>query len=415
VRPDLVTPFELYERKPGGNWWMRFSIKGQRQVRIGLKTADKAAAQARAAKEHLRYQLRAEEGQFTAPAKFKKLAQRYLENLDAEVKIGLKKEYRGQSDRHVIERYLIPFFGDYRVDQITTRLVRSFIDWRYVYWTEGPGKDIERLEYQRNGRRVFQRINRSVPAANTVRANCAVLSNVLKFAELQGEINSGDIPRIPLPKVKPNPRPTFSLKEVHHLIVAAGNRVGTPQLTRRQRYERLVLASYIDIAAHTGLRPVELHNLEWRHVSGFDSEGSVGENDDIVLHAFGKTKPRNVIAMGLIGGSLQNLWQSYTEMHGTRPKRTTPLFCNYRGERIRSFKKSLNALLDAEGMKEHQFGGVRVAYSFRHFYISQQILAGVDIFKIAINAGTSVEMIEKFYAKLGPELFKKELRPNWVG
>jgi hypothetical protein len=39
----------------------------------------------------------------------------------------------------------------------------------------------------------------------------------------------------------------------------------------------------------------------------------------------------------------------------------------------------------------------RTAYSFRHFHISQQLIAGVDVFLLAKNTGTSSDMIERLY------------------
>jgi hypothetical protein len=41
----------------------------------------------------------------------------------------------------------------------------------------------------------------------------------------------------------------------------------------------------------------------------------------------------------------------------------------------------------------------RTAYSFRYFYISRQLIAGVDVFLLVKNTGTSSDMIEQFYAR----------------
>ncbi len=40
----------------------------------------------------------------------------------------------------------------------------------------------------------------------------------------------------------------------------------------------------------------------------------------------------------------------------------------------------------------------RKAYSLRHTYICMRLMEGADIYQIAKNCRTSVEMIEKFYA-----------------
>jgi len=43
-------------------------------------------------------------------------------------------------------------------------------------------------------------------------------------------------------------------------------------------------------------------------------------------------------------------------------------------------------------------GRPRTAYSLRHTYICLRLLEGADIYQIAKNCRTSVEMIEKYYA-----------------
>jgi len=58
----------------------------------------------------------------------------------------------------------------------------------------------------------------------------------------------------------------------------------------------------------------------------------------------------------------------------------------------------LNAVLDEEGLKFDREGLRRSAYSLRHTYICLRLMEGADIYQIAKNCRTSVEMIEKFYA-----------------
>jgi integrase len=411
---ELLTDYELYKRKDSANYWMRFSVKGKHQVRLSLKTSDPDEAEIRAKREHLRYQIRAEDGHLATSKPFHVVAQEYADSIEGQIKLGLKKDYRAQQDPQVIKRYLIPFFGKDRIDSISASRIQQFIQWRYGYWISGPGQTVEKVEYLRNGKRLFYKPRRIVPKANTVRGNCAVLSNVFKFAAAKDYVRNADIPRMVLPKVKPNPRPSFSLEEIHQLLDAAVLRLADHTIPRRQQLERMVLYCYINIACFSGLRPVELHNLNWQHIGKFAAQRKLPNSQrDLVIHAFGKTAPRNVVPMEHAGTSFDFLWDAFEEITDREPKPDDPVFINFKGERLRSVKRSLNALLDAAGLKTHDFGGVRVAYSFRHFYISQQLLANVDVYQVAQNAGTSVEMIQKFYARLGPEAFKKELRARW--
>jgi len=49
-------------------------------------------------------------------------------------------------------------------------------------------------------------------------------------------------------------------------------------------------------------------------------------------------------------------------------------------------------------LKLDRDGNRRTAYSLRHTYICLRLLEGADIYQIAKNCRTSVEMIEKYYA-----------------
>jgi integrase len=57
-----------------------------------------------------------------------------------------------------------------------------------------------------------------------------------------------------------------------------------------------------------------------------------------------------------------------------------------------------NAILDEEKLRTDRDGRPRTAYSLRHTYICLRLLEGADIYQIAKNCRTSVEMIEKYYA-----------------
>jgi integrase len=58
----------------------------------------------------------------------------------------------------------------------------------------------------------------------------------------------------------------------------------------------------------------------------------------------------------------------------------------------------LNKVLEDLKLKYDRDGNVRTAYSLRHTYICLRLMEGADIYQIAKNCRTSVEMIEQFYA-----------------
>ena len=61
-------------------------------------------------------------------------------------------------------------------------------------------------------------------------------------------------------------------------------------------------------------------------------------------------------------------------------------------------RELFNTILDELGLKFDRDGNRRTAYSLRHTYICLRLLQGADIYQVAKNCRTSVEMIEKFYA-----------------
>lgn len=60
--------------------------------------------------------------------------------------------------------------------------------------------------------------------------------------------------------------------------------------------------------------------------------------------------------------------------------------------------KLFNNLLERTGLKLDRDGKARTAYSLRHTYICMRLMEGADIYQVAKNCRTSVEMIEKHYA-----------------
>ena len=61
-------------------------------------------------------------------------------------------------------------------------------------------------------------------------------------------------------------------------------------------------------------------------------------------------------------------------------------------------RELMNAVLDELDLKKDREGNPRTTYSFRHTYISMRLSEGADIYQVAKNCRTSVEMIEKHYA-----------------
>jgi integrase len=73
------------------------------------------------------------------------------------------------------------------------------------------------------------------------------------------------------------------------------------------------------------------------------------------------------------------------------PQPTDPVFP---GNHIKLF----NGVLRRAALKLDRESNKRTAYSLRHTYICMRLIEGADIYALAKNCRTSVEMIQKFYA-----------------
>jgi hypothetical protein len=61
-------------------------------------------------------------------------------------------------------------------------------------------------------------------------------------------------------------------------------------------------------------------------------------------------------------------------------------------------RELFKTILDEEHLRFDRESRPRTAYSLRHTYICLRLMEGADIYQIAKNCRTSVEMIEKYYA-----------------
>jgi hypothetical protein len=107
------------------------------------------------------------------------------------------------------------------------------------------------------------------------------------------------------------------------------------------------------------------------------------------------------------------LWKFWLDHQGSDPTDTDPVLSTRDGKRFGSSKKGLTELLTLCALLHDYRGVKRTMYSFRHFYISQQLTHGVDVFSLARNTGTSPDMIHKFYGQVTNERMKDHLRPDW--
>jgi hypothetical protein len=101
-----------------------------RWLRKATGTADLDKARSIAEEQWMEARILARSGHPVISKKFKAVAE--IVQRDLEIKVAADKTKRGSNNDYLatIKGYLIPFFGNYNVDRITTEVFNDFCEWR---------------------------------------------------------------------------------------------------------------------------------------------------------------------------------------------------------------------------------------------------------------------------------------------
>ncbi len=273
---------------------------------------------------------------------------------------GQRNKEWAKSHEMRIKVHLMPFFGDKPLSTISAGLVQEY-----------------RVERNKNGYKGRK------PSRSTLHHETVTLRLVLKTAHRYKWIDA--VPDISPPyktsgKVKH--RAWFSPEEYKMLYEATRERAKNP---KTERYQSVWedLHDYVLFMANTGLRPDEAGRLEYRDVTIVTDQDS-GERL-LEIEVRGK---RGVGYCKSMPGAILP-FQRMQKRHNGKP--TDIIFG-------KTPRVPLNEILEELKLKYDRDGNVRTAYSLHHTYICLRLMEGADIYQIAKNCRTSVEMIEQFYA-----------------
>lgn len=283
-------------------------------------------------------------------------------------KIEGKDKVYTKSDIRSTEKNILPFFKHYDIREITSSLIVKFFSERQ---NEIPQ-----------------------PSTGTLKQDIRRLKSILNFAKGKGIIS--DIPTFPSFTGKPNTRPDFTQKEYNTLVKSMRKFVDDAKDNKFHYRNRFYLHHYVLILKNSGIRVGEARKLRWVDIG---TTKTVNGGTRLVFSVSGKTGDRDVVCMERVNTYTKRLYDFRTNELGESPSPDEFVFCHKNGKAIETFKKSFRSLMEFSGLLLDNKGNRRVIYSLRHTYATMRLQDGVNVYQLAINMGTSVEMIEKFYGK----------------
>ena len=270
-----------------------------------------------------------------------------------------------KSKSDIIRVHLMPFFGDTALEDISAGKVQEY-------------------RAHRQSSRVDPKTGKpKKPARATLHHEIVTLRQVLKTANRKGWIAA--LPDMSAPyktSGKVEHRAWFSPEEYKMLYEATRERAKNPPKPR-WRAVCETFHDYVLFMGNTGLRPDEASRLELRDVKIVNDE-STGER---ILEIEVRGKRGVGYCKSMPGAILP--FERVRKRKGLKP--TDRIFG-------KSPRELMNSVLDELNLKFDREGHMRTCYSLRHTYICLRLLEGADIYQVAKNCRTSVEMIEKYYA-----------------
>jgi hypothetical protein len=250
--------------------------------------------------------------------------------------------------------------------------------------------------------------------ASTRNTLMATLRNVLKIARDEGVIDA--VPETPRSRVKDNPRPFFRF---HPLVAKDDDNYQKLLRQVKQMADQRIAVRGVEITdelydlvlflTHSFVRPISSELYAIRH-----SDITIANDPRrlIVTVRDGKTGYRSANTMEAAVSVYQRIKVRYPDA-----KPDDYLFFPDYKNRItvsnivqRQFRQVLK---DGNIQIDEATGKAHTLYSLRHTAICMRIINSegrVNIFNLAKNAGTSVDQIERFYARFLP--LSKEMAKN---
>jgi integrase len=401
-------------RRPNSRYWQCATRVGGKQRKFSTKSDSFLTAKEVAQDWYLGLLGKSRAGLLTNEKTFRQVADQF-EREYAVITEGQRSPRWVEGHKIRLRLHLCPFFGDDPISRVTSGRVQEYRVHRATTPTVGrlPTRKPKSGASVKDEAPAVPVVPAKfkAPSRSTLHDEVCTLRLVLKTAIRHEWLDH--LPDLSPPyrtQGKIEHRPWFSPEEYKQLYEAARAYAKEP-FHGHFKWNAQQVYDYILFMANTGLRPDEAGNLLHRDVTIVDDEDSGERILEIAVRGkrgtgFCKSMPGAVRPYERLRERARPMKDESRRQRQARqregreappppvlvyPKPQDPLFP---GNHIKLF----NGILDRVDLKLDREGKRRTAYSLRHTYICMRLMEGADIYVIAKNCRTSVEMVEKHYA-----------------
>lgn len=383
-------------------WWMRYY--DDKHIKRSTKTAVKreAIAAAKTFYETLLVNKRLGISNNARKTSFEACAEEVMAEDDRKVQRGELSASYVKNAKSIINSLVRDFFKPFEVGQVDYAVLDKFR-------TFLTGRGL---------------------ATSSIKIHLTFVNKILDHAQRMGHIKS--TPLGPKVKNEDNPRGYFTASEYRKLRTAARELIGSLTEVKQnvtkgdetvvKKLRNIVIGEelhlLIGFMVYSFIRPTDIKQIQHKHI-----ELKKGPEGDYLFMPLPTSKKHKkpITSMPRAAIFYKALRALRLKQVGKKDISEDYLFAPEHKNRAYAYQtiaRQFEVLLQATGLKTSAEGDTRSLYSLRHTSIMYRVKYGGEInpLKLATNARTSVEMLERFYlSKLESSQFTADLhakKPN---
>lgn len=372
---ETITSISGYPKKlvifkipASGFWWCRYFTQ-KKVIKKSTKTENKREAIEFSKKFYEEILLRERNLlPLTSSPTFEKCSYGLIEEQEQLIKRGERNELMNRNDLQKLKKDILPFFRGFDIREINYKHLNDFV-------THLHQRDLK---------------------PSSIKNHLNLVHKILMYGLRENLIDK--VPPTPKVKMKDSPRGWFNRDEYSLLrntvkkLILENRVVRYHQITDEMRF-------LITFMVNTFVRPSDIKNLRHRNIQ------IIKDQHTYLRIQTEKSKTTNSPIV-----SMENAVGIYTELVEFQKKNDRPcgkddfVFFPHLPNRefgLQTMRRQFDEILKECGMKLSPNGEPRTLYSLRHTSIMFRLTMGeqIDLLTLARNARTSVEMIERFYAR----------------